>query len=50
MPHFQYRIGRRRDPRRARASDASTAPHRIKHIWAVLNPGKLRPWTAGPRG
>ncbi len=20
---------------------------RIKHIWAVLNPGKLRPWTTG---
>jgi RNA polymerase sigma factor (sigma-70 family) len=26
------------------------AGDRIKHIWAVLNPGKLRPWTAGPRG
>jgi RNA polymerase sigma factor (sigma-70 family) len=22
---------------------------RIKHIWAVRNPDKLRPWTAGPR-
>jgi hypothetical protein len=21
------------------------AGDRIKHIWAVLNPGKLRPWT-----
>jgi hypothetical protein len=20
---------------------------RIKHIWAVLDPSKLRPWTAG---
>jgi RNA polymerase sigma-70 factor (ECF subfamily) len=20
---------------------------RIKHIWAVLNPDKLRPWTTG---
>jgi hypothetical protein len=23
------------------------AGDRIKHIWAVRNPGKLRPWTAG---
>jgi RNA polymerase sigma-70 factor (ECF subfamily) len=23
------------------------AGHRIKHIWAVRNPDKLRPWTAG---
>jgi RNA polymerase sigma-70 factor (ECF subfamily) len=22
---------------------------RIKHIWAVRNPDKLRPWTVGPR-
>jgi len=21
---------------------------RIKHIWAILNPDKLRPWTIGP--
>jgi len=21
------------------------AGQRIRHIWAVLNPGKLRPWT-----
>ncbi|MEV4075211.1 RNA polymerase sigma factor SigJ [Nonomuraea fuscirosea] len=25
------------------------AGDRIKHIWAVRNPDKLRPWTAGPR-
>jgi RNA polymerase sigma-70 factor (ECF subfamily) len=25
------------------------AGDRIKRVWAVLNPGKLRPWTAGPR-
>lgn len=25
------------------------AGDRIKHVWAVLNPGKLRPWTAEPR-
>ena len=25
------------------------ADNRIKHIWAVRNPEKLRPWTAGPR-
>jgi len=23
------------------------ADGRIKHIWAVLNPDKLRPWTTG---
>jgi hypothetical protein len=23
------------------------AGDRIKHIWAVLNPEKLRPWTTG---
>jgi RNA polymerase sigma-70 factor (ECF subfamily) len=23
------------------------AGDRIRHIWAVLNPDKLRPWTAG---
>jgi hypothetical protein len=23
------------------------AGDRIKHIWAVRNPDKLRPWTAG---
>ena len=23
------------------------AGDRIKHIWAVLNPDKLRPWTTG---
>jgi RNA polymerase sigma-70 factor (ECF subfamily) len=25
----------------------AVAGDRITHIWAVLNPGKLRPWTAG---
>jgi RNA polymerase sigma-70 factor (ECF subfamily) len=25
------------------------AGDRIKHVWAVLNPGKLRPWTAASR-
>ena len=23
------------------------AGHKIKHIWAIRNPEKLRPWTAG---
>jgi hypothetical protein len=23
------------------------AGHRIRHIWAIRNPGKLRPWTTG---
>jgi RNA polymerase sigma-70 factor (ECF subfamily) len=26
------------------------AGDRIRHIWAVLNPDKLRPWTAGAAG
>ncbi|WP_431896788.1 RNA polymerase sigma factor SigJ [Nonomuraea sp. bgisy101] len=26
------------------------AGDRIKHIWAVRNPEKLRPWTTGPQG
>ena len=25
------------------------AGDRIKHIWAVRNPDKLRPWTMGPQ-
>jgi len=25
------------------------AGDRIRHIWAVLNPYKLRPWTTDPR-
>jgi RNA polymerase sigma-70 factor (ECF subfamily) len=25
------------------------AGDRIKHIWAVRNPEKLRPWTVGPQ-
>ncbi|MEU8385202.1 RNA polymerase sigma factor SigJ [Streptosporangium sp. NPDC048865] len=25
------------------------ADDRIRHVWAVRNPDKLRPWTAGPR-
>ncbi|MGW4569225.1 hypothetical protein ACWEN3_45195 [Streptomyces sp. NPDC004561] len=24
------------------------ADDRIRHLWAVRNPEKLRPWTAGP--
>jgi RNA polymerase sigma-70 factor (ECF subfamily) len=26
------------------------AGDQIKHIWAVRNPDKLRPWTTGRRG